>query len=243
MIFNDRSPFLINGGVGAWEERLRARHEAIIETNAARLRGASVLDIASHDGRWSFAALHAGARHVTGVEARLEHVERAHAIFSDAGIDLDRYHFHIGDVFERSDLFERQYDVVLCLGFLYHTTRQLELLAMIRKAGAPLLIVDTAVSASSEPVLELVRESVSRAGNGASRLETTGDDILVAHPSVPALSLMLGHLGYKITYFDWARRFGGGVTGWDGVLSEACPMADYEGGRRVTVVAELAASS
>ena len=37
--------------------RLNLRHEAIFGDNAAAFPGARVLDIASHDGRWSLAAL------------------------------------------------------------------------------------------------------------------------------------------------------------------------------------------
>ena len=41
--------------------RLNLRHTAIIESNLDAIRGRRILDIASHDGRWSFAALRAGA--------------------------------------------------------------------------------------------------------------------------------------------------------------------------------------
>jgi hypothetical protein len=40
--------------------RLNLRHQAMIGDNLDIFEGAKVLDIASHDGRWSFAALQAG---------------------------------------------------------------------------------------------------------------------------------------------------------------------------------------
>ena len=52
---------------GGRSQRLARRWQAIVACNAAIFRDAKVLDIASHDGRWSMAALDAGARHVIGV--------------------------------------------------------------------------------------------------------------------------------------------------------------------------------
>jgi hypothetical protein len=51
-------------------ERMNERYEALFESNRDIFDGARVLDLASHDGRYSFAALKAGAVHVTGVEVR-----------------------------------------------------------------------------------------------------------------------------------------------------------------------------
>ena len=52
--------------------RMEYRHAALIAANRERIAGLRVLDLASHDGRWSFAALQAGATRVTGIEARPE---------------------------------------------------------------------------------------------------------------------------------------------------------------------------
>ena len=58
--------------------RLRCRYDAIINANVDILEGAKVLDVASHNGRWSAAAILGGkAAHVTGVEPRAELVEAA----------------------------------------------------------------------------------------------------------------------------------------------------------------------
>ena len=79
MFFDEHPRFLDTGSVFTERHRLNLRHRAIIERNRDILAGARVLDIASHDGRWSFAALKAGAAHVTGIEARHDAV--------DAGVD------------------------------------------------------------------------------------------------------------------------------------------------------------
>ena len=71
--FNVYSRFLETSQTGASLNRLNRRHEAIFGSFPEIYVGARVLDIASHDGRWSFAALKAGAAHVIGVEPR-EHL-------------------------------------------------------------------------------------------------------------------------------------------------------------------------
>ena len=57
--------------------RLNARWRAIIGWNEAILAGRRVVDLGCHDGRWSFAALKAGAAHVTGIEARPHLIRKA----------------------------------------------------------------------------------------------------------------------------------------------------------------------
>jgi predicted nicotinamide N-methyase len=74
--FDDYPAFFETSRTGSAPNRLKARHTALIESNPDVVTGRRILDIASHDGTWSFAALRAGAAHVTGIEARDEVVER-----------------------------------------------------------------------------------------------------------------------------------------------------------------------
>jgi 2-polyprenyl-3-methyl-5-hydroxy-6-metoxy-1,4-benzoquinol methylase len=116
--------------------RLNLRYEAIFGENRDIFEGASVLDLASHDGRWSLAALAAGARSVTGIEARPELVKGAAKNLAEYGYQADRARFITGDVHQVLTTQELDADVVLCLGFLYHTLRYNELLNGIRKTNA-----------------------------------------------------------------------------------------------------------
>ena len=84
-------------------------------------RGAR-LDLASHDGRYSFAALKTGAAHVTGVEVRQTLLDRAQEAFAVYGQDPETYRFVRGDVFEVLAREKFDVDVVLCFGFLHHST-------------------------------------------------------------------------------------------------------------------------
>src|SRR5215469_18424573 len=71
--FFERFPrFYLSSSTAATSARLNLRYEAIFGENRDIFAGASVLDLASHDGRWSLAALATGARSVIGIEARPE---------------------------------------------------------------------------------------------------------------------------------------------------------------------------
>jgi hypothetical protein len=236
-LFNRASPFLTTSSTGNWPERLRLRYRAIIRDNIDRIKNARILDIGSHDGRWSFAALQAGALHVTGIELRRSHVDSAYATLSNLGISKDRYQFHCGDIFDHQNVFDAPYDVVFCLGFLYHTARHAELLALIHKTGAGLLILDTAISRRSGPVLELLTESAHVPGNGSFKTDYFSRRVLVAHPSLEAIDLLLEHYSYEVTRFDWAQLLNcqNMETEVSRRATKGSPVADYASGSRVTI--------
>lgn len=126
--------------------RLDVRRHAIIADNLDVIEGKRVLDIASHDGRMSFAALEAGAEHVLGVEGRPELVEAATRHLTGYGIAPERFQFRVGDAHEALADFQRgQFDTIFCLGFLHHTPHHVRLLREFRHLGAEHLILDTPI--------------------------------------------------------------------------------------------------
>src|ERR1035437_5491674 len=98
--FDGYPAFYESSGIGSHPNRLNARYQALIESNRDIIEGGRILDIASHDGRWSFAALNAGAEHVVGIEARDGLVSRAREAMDTYGISPSRYDFIVGDVHE-----------------------------------------------------------------------------------------------------------------------------------------------
>jgi hypothetical protein len=226
--FFDRFPaFYETSETSASRGRLNLRHEAIFNENRDLFEGARVLDIASHDGRWSLAALEAGAAHVTGVEARPELVEHAARNLKECGIDAARWSFVQGDVFEVLKSQEIEVDVVLCLGFFYHTLRHTELLAGMRQTGANSMVIDTEIHRSEEPVMWIGQEHIERQGNAVADELSFGDIVLTGRPSVPSLErLALGH-GFELTRLsDWAALLRDNPDAGD--------VRDYRIGRRVT---------
>lgn len=237
--FDKHDIFLKTSTVGAWPERLNARYRAIIDDNKGLIEGARVLDIASHDGRWSFAALDAGAAHVTGIEVRPELVEAANKNFEALGVSPGRYTFKVADVFESEDLRKQQYDLVLCLGFFYHTTRHVELLHRIDRLDAKVLILDTMLLNRPGNVCELRSEPVSSPANGLDEEGVREGQILVAHPTAAAVHMMLRHFGYEVRQTNWQTLISDIGASFDAnaVHSATNPLGDYGRGLRGTFVA------
>jgi len=210
MFFDDHPRFLDTSQTYASLDRLNLRHEAIITDNADVLVGARVLDIASHDGRWSFAALQAGAAHVTGLEARPHLVANARANLTGEGAADGSYEFVCTDVFDWLDggVSDVEVDVVLCLGFLYHTMRYPELFAGLRSSGASHVILDTEVLPPrfSGPTIQVRVEDNSRESNAVADRYAHRERTLVGKPSVDALGVMFELHGFEIEkIFDWSE--------------------------------------
>lgn len=237
--FFDRFPrFYETSGVGAWPHRLSCRYEAIVNNNRGIFDGARVLDLASHDGRWSMAALDAGATHVTGVEARPTFVEAAITNFEFYGVARNRYAFMLADLNHLTDA-QGKYDVVLCLGYFYHTINHMALFEYLRSTEAEYLILDGMVEPVDEPVIKVYAEDITSPGNGISNQGTWGGQIMVGHPSPTALGMMLSHAGYGGTFYDWQsllsrRRIPFHLDREHGPDN---PLGDYARGARVTIVA------
>ena len=209
--------------------RLNLRYEAIFGENRDIFEGASVLDLGSHDGRWSFAALVAGARWVTGIEARPELVKAATENLGEYGYGADRARFVTGDVHEVLNTQDFEADVVLCLGFLYHTLRYNELLNGIRRTNARYLIIDTFSPHMMGPVpnVNVITEDAGEEGKAAADTYTHGPSVLVGRPNLAAIRTMLGAYGYRVERLsDWAGLLR------DNPGTDNCD--DYANSRRIT---------
>jgi hypothetical protein len=228
--------------------RLAARHIAIIKEHQELLAGRRVLDLASHDGRWAFAAIHAGAAHVTGIEARNELVENARSNFARYEVDPNRYDFIVGDIFKTLSEINLQVDVVLCLGFFYHSLRHVELLDLIDRTGANVLILDTEIISDQsskfdtpqyklkgaggrkiweKPVsIQLIEEPVDHESMAFRESATRSDHALVARPSLQYLDVLLDHFGFSASRGNWATILSSQVNTAD--------LRDYAEGWRDT---------
>jgi len=209
--------------------RLNLRYEAIFGENRDIFAGASVLDLASHDGRFSLAALATGARSVIGIEARPDLVKVATESLAEYGYGKDRVRFVTGDVHDVLISQDFEADVVLCAGFLYHTLRYNELLEGIRRTKARYLIIDTFSPYMMDPVpnVNVITEHADEQGKAAADVYTHGASVLVGLPNLAAIRTMLGAYGYRVERLsDWAGLMR------DNPGAEMC--GDYENGTRIT---------
>lgn len=237
--FDVHDRFLRTDGVGAWPDRLNARHAAIVDRNRHLFERARVLDLASHDGRWSFAALKAGACHVTGIEARGQLVGRANALMQSYCVAGDRFAFVEVDILKARHLHEQRFELVMCLGYFYHTMHHVAVLELIHATGAPALIIDTMVAPGDDVSIRIARERVDHIGAGYSDSGLALGRLLIGRPTVPALNFMLAHYGFSAEYFDWpalisARRI---PVDASAKRSNRNPVVDYALGERITALA------
>ncbi len=187
---------------------MNLRYDALVFQNRDVLRGARVLDLACSEGSFSFGALHVGAAHVLGIESREDKVNNAYGHFEALGVAPERYRFIAGDLYQTLAAEKPQADVVMCLGYIYHTLRYPELFHRIRETGAEVAIIDGEVAVSDEPIVRLIEEDVDFKGNASSDEYSFEDMVVTGRPSVPALEKMLRVYGFALERrVDWAAIF------------------------------------
>ena len=161
MIFTAENGFTRQIGYDAAAlNRTNARFRQFMEPMRNEIAGVSVLDLASHDGRWTYAALKLGASHVTGIEARPELIEKGRHLF-DTPEFAGRYDFLVGDIFDVMPELQRKsqrFAVILCLGIFYHVMDHFRLLRLIRDFAPRLVILDTGLIDDDHPHIFLTAE-------------------------------------------------------------------------------------
>jgi hypothetical protein len=191
-------------------DRMNERYEAVFASNRDIFEGARVLDLASHDGRYSFAALKTGAAHVTGVEVRQSLIDMAQDTFAFYDQDPETYRFVCGDVFDVLAREKFDVDVVLCLGYLYHTYRHTELMYRLHELAPQHLIVDTMVTPDTEPTLRVIGEPNAADIRSAAQDAYSVGRVLVLRPSVPATQMLMHAYGFELeSMYDWKSRLAG----------------------------------
>lgn len=176
----------------AVRHRNRARYffDPMVELFGGSLRGKRVLDLGCNAGWWSLKAIEAGADYVLGVDGRRMHVEQSEFVFGVKGVERDRYDFVEANLFDLD--FERygEFDVVLCLGLLYHVSKPVDLMERIGSVGRDLLVVDTAISPSKRSIFEVRKDSLEEARDAV-------DYELVLVPSARAVHDLTSQFRYR----------------------------------------------
>jgi tRNA (mo5U34)-methyltransferase len=148
------TPVARPGQVNRHEQRRRYFFDALLSVTGGSLRGRRVLDLGCNAGLWSLRAVEAGADFVLGVDAHLPYIEQAELVFSAKGVDRARYRFLHDDLFALG-LAGQRFDVVLCLGVMEVTARPVELFELFERAGAEIVVIDTAVSPARPSCFEV----------------------------------------------------------------------------------------
>jgi 2-polyprenyl-3-methyl-5-hydroxy-6-metoxy-1,4-benzoquinol methylase len=226
--FDDYPAFYGTSGTIPSRNRLNSRYAALITTTASRLNGKRVLDIASHDGRWSFAALKAGASHVIGIEGRPHLVESSGSNIERYGVAREQYQFICGDVIDEIARLETgSLDVIFCFGFFYHTMFHMYLLSQIMRLNPECMILDTFISSSAQPIIQVLTEPVESDRNAVAYLGQT-QEVAVGWPSRAALEIMLNQIDFSVSYIDWQSS---NIGNWKDI-------EDYRDAQRISLIAE-----
>jgi tRNA (mo5U34)-methyltransferase len=130
----------------AHKERKRYFFDPLVELCGGSLEGKRVLDLGCNAGFWSLEALDRGAEFVLGVDGRDMHIEQAELVFDVKEIDGSRYEFAVGNVFDFDYSKFEDFDIVLCLGLMYHVSKPVELMEAIERVNSDICVIDTLVS-------------------------------------------------------------------------------------------------
>jgi len=196
--------------VNRHRQRKQYFFEPMVQLLGGSLAGKRVLDLGCNAGFWSLAAADAGADHVLGIDGRQMHVDQSKFVFDVKGIDRSRYDFVQGNIFDYDFASHGRFDVVLCLGLMYHISKHMQLLEVIDAVNDDVLVIDTALSLARGSYLRVHRESTDSPRN-------TVDYEIVMSPTQQALGDMVGQFGYSIAvlkprFKDWSGspeyRFG-----------------------------------
>lgn len=126
------------------EPKLRRVVQLISDLNDGSLDGLRILDLASLEGMYALELAKRGAQ-VVAIEGRAANIEKARFAARSLGLEVD---FQLGDVRDLSVEKHGTFDVVLCLGILYHLDLAdvVSLVERIRLATRKAAIFDTAIA-------------------------------------------------------------------------------------------------
>ncbi|WP_120499795.1 methyltransferase domain-containing protein [Roseovarius sp. EL26] len=188
--------------------RLNQRYRLIVEPFASDLKNARVLDLACHDGRWSYALAAAGAREVTGVEARQELVDRF-AGFPEINFkpNVKLLCGDIFDVMEKMVVDGMQFDVIAVYGIFYHIMDHMRLLKLCQKLEPKLIIIDGEFIEANNGMIQLVLENTENVLN-ATPISGNLSQTVVGIPSRQATEMMAEAIGYELAWLDKERILG-----------------------------------
>lgn len=175
--------------VNRHEQRKNYFFRSLVNMLGGSLVGKRVLDLGCNAGFWSLCAIESGCDYVLGIDGRQMHIDQAEFVFDVKGIDHNRYDFYCGNVLDLLNENLGKFDIVLCLGLMYHINKPITLLEYIAGINTDLLVIDTSLSESKGSILEVRHESLDDPRNAI-------DYELVLYPTRTAVLEMVRQFGY-----------------------------------------------
>jgi cephalosporin hydroxylase/2-polyprenyl-3-methyl-5-hydroxy-6-metoxy-1,4-benzoquinol methylase len=140
---------------------------------------ATVLDLACSEGWFGHKLLEWGAKRVVGIDLRHENVRRAIAIRDHVGIPPDRLELRQADVYALDLERLGTFDIVLCLGLVYHVEDPVGVLRRARALTRRLCVVESQLTRQTDPIVHGWGTTDSRETAPASFALHIEDDALL----------------------------------------------------------------
>jgi len=172
-------------------QRKRYFFDPLVALLGGSLAGKRVLDLGCNAGFWSLHAIESGCDFVLGIDGREMHIEQASLVFDVNRIEKERYRFVQANLFETDFAALGKFDVVLCLGLLYHVSKPIELMERIAGVGSDVVVIDTHLSSVGGAHFEIVHESIEDPRSAVDRE-------LVLWPTRQAVRDMAQLFGYDV---------------------------------------------
>ncbi len=168
--------------------------------------GLSAVDLACHEGWFSQQVAAMGVERVLGLDARASHVEDA--ILAADACGAERVSFRQADVHTLDAASEGRFDLVLCLGLIYHLENPVGALRTARAltADGGLCVVETQVAPGLSGMLDYGHHTFVKPMQGSFAIvdetdETHGPETsttgICLVPSVEALLWILRKVGFR----------------------------------------------
>jgi tRNA (mo5U34)-methyltransferase len=113
---------------------------------------ATVIDLACNEGWFSQRALDWGAGRVLGIDVRPQLIRRAELLRDHFSISSERLEFRCADVFELDVSSLGKFDVVLCLGLVYHLENPVGALRIASALARRLCVIESQLTRQDDPI-------------------------------------------------------------------------------------------
>jgi tRNA (mo5U34)-methyltransferase len=203
------TPIFKESHVKRHAQRKKLFFDPLVELFGGSLKGKRVLDLGCNAGFWALSAAQAGCDYVLGIDGRQMHVDQANFVFEAKEVERERFDFFSGDLFETNLRRFGTFDVVLCLGLMYHISKHVELMEKISEVNSDVLVIDTTLSVANGSFLELRRESTKG-------FRMAVDRGLVMHPTKQAVRDLVEEFGYSVSVLEPLFRNELGELEWMG---------------------------
>jgi len=173
------------------KERKKYFFDFLVQLLGGSLVGKRVLDLGCNAGFWSLCAVESGCDFVLGIDGRLMHIDQANFVFRVNQVEKSKYDFIEGNIFNLDLRQFGAFDVVLCLGLMYHINKHVNLLESIDYINNDILVIDTDLHQLPGSYLKLQHEPLSDPRNAVAHE-------LVMAPTRQAVSDLVQEFGYSV---------------------------------------------